>query len=105
LPIDAASPVHMLALGLAVVIVGFNLSLQLASDVLAQTANSSTALTPADLVGQEVPFFLAAFIGVGLFVRRSPAASLLRLGLVRPAWWQLVLALAAAGAFYAFGTG
>jgi membrane protease YdiL (CAAX protease family) len=105
IPIDAGSPLHALALALGVLILGFNLSLQLSSDVLAQTANGSTSLTPADLVGQEVPFLLAAFAGVGLFLRRSFRASLDRLGLVRPAWWQLVLALAAAGVFYAFGSG
>jgi membrane protease YdiL (CAAX protease family) len=103
--IDPADPVHALALSFGAVVLGFNLALQLSSDVLAQTARSSTELTPADLVGQEIPFLLAAFVGVGLLVRRRLPDAAARLGLVRPAWWQLVLALAAAGVFYAFGSG
>jgi membrane protease YdiL (CAAX protease family) len=105
LDIDPASPVHALALSLGLLVLGFNLALQLSSDVLAQTASSSTQLTPADLVGQEIPFLLAAFLGVGLLVRRPFPAALQRLGLVRPTWWQIALALAAAGLFYAFGNG
>jgi membrane protease YdiL (CAAX protease family) len=42
---------------------------------------------------------------VGLFVRRDLGQALRRLGLVRPQPYQLLLALAAAGAFYAFSTG
>jgi membrane protease YdiL (CAAX protease family) len=42
---------------------------------------------------------------VGLFIRRTPSAALERLGLVRPTAWQLVVALGAAGIFYAFGNG
>ena len=104
LPIEPANPVHALAVALGVLVVGFNLSLQLSSDVLAETA-SAAPLTPIDLIGQEVPFIFAAALGVGLYVRRGTSATLARLSLVRPAWWQVALALAAAGVFYAFGTG
>src|SRR4029077_6295057 len=37
-------------------------------------------------------------------VRRTPAGAAERLGLTRPAWWHVALALAAAGAFLAFIT-
>src|SRR5207248_73906 len=46
-----------------------------------------------------------AGVGVGLayFKRRTVPEAMTRLGLVRPAWWHLALALAAAGALFALG--
>ena len=105
IPIDPASPVHATALVLSVVLVGSQLAGQVATDVLAQQARSGVALGPADIVLQEAPFLVAAILGVGLVIRRSPAATIRRLGLVRPSGWQVLLALGAAGLFYAFGTG
>ena len=58
-----------------------------------------------DLVVQKIPFALVALVGVGIFVRRDPAQTFRRLGLVRPQLHQVLFALAAAGAFYAFSTG
>lgn len=104
LPYDPDNQVHMLALVLSVIVVGSQVTTQLTSDVLAAAAGGS-ALTPADLVLQELPFLLAALVGVGWLTRRGPGATLNRLGYRRPLWWHLVLACAAAGAFYAFGTG
>jgi membrane protease YdiL (CAAX protease family) len=104
-PIDPRSAVHATALVLSVSLVGSQIANQLAVDVLSQQASTGTALEPLDLVGQELPFLLAAVIGVGIFIRRTPAQSLDRLGLVRPTVWQLILALGAAGVFYAFGNG
>ena len=48
---------------------------------------------------------LIALFSVGLFTRRRPAAVLDRLGIVRPALWQLLVAVAVAGAFYAVSQG
>jgi membrane protease YdiL (CAAX protease family) len=48
---------------------------------------------------------ILAFAGVGLPGRRDLAAAARRLGLVRPAPWQILAALAAAGALYAFTSG
>jgi len=62
-------------------------------------------LTVTDLVLQELPFLILALIGVGLYIRRGFRGSLVRLGLVRPAWWHVPLALAAAGAFISFSQG
>ena len=104
LPIDASSPLHALALLLFAGLLGFNLAYQLSTDVLAQTAGVSP-LTPLDLVAQEAPLLLAGVFGVGWLVRRSSSAALGRLGLVTPRWWELTLALALAGAFYAFSNG
>jgi membrane protease YdiL (CAAX protease family) len=105
LPIDPRSPVDATALVLSTVVAGVQIGSQVAVDVLAQQARSGPHLAPIDLVVQEVPFLLAALFGVGLFIRRRPRPTLVRLGLVRPTGWQLVLALAAAGVFYAFGNG
>ena len=105
LPIDPRSAVHATALVLSVVLVGSQLASQVSVDVLSQQAQAGSALAPIDLIAQELPFLLAAVLGVGLFIRRDPRAVLDRLGLVRPTAWQLVLALAAAGVFYAFGNG
>jgi uncharacterized protein len=105
MPIDPASAVHATALVLSTVLVGSQLANQLAVDVLSQQARSGPVLSPIDLIVQEIPFLLAALLGVGLFVRRSPAAALDRLGLVRPTSWQIVFGLAAAFVFFAFGNG
>src|SRR5262249_29256145 len=104
-PIDARSAVHGTALVLTTVLVGSQVANQLAVDVLSQQATSGSALSPLDLVAQELPFLLAAFLGVGLFIRRDPRAALDRLGLVRPTAWQIVLGLGAAFVFFAFGNG
>jgi membrane protease YdiL (CAAX protease family) len=105
IPIDPRSAVHATALVLTTVLVGSQIANQLAVDVLSQQASTAPALSPIDLVVQELPFLLAAALGVGLFIRRGPAATLDRLGLVRPTAWQLVLGLGAAFVFFAFGNG
>jgi membrane protease YdiL (CAAX protease family) len=105
LPIDPASSVHGTALVLTVVLAGSQLANQLGVDVLSQQAASGPALQPADLVAQEVPFLLAAALGVGVFIRRNPRETLSRLGLVRPQAWQILVALGAACLFFAFGSG
>lgn len=100
LPIDPDNPVHALALLLAVLLFGT----QAASLLFANpTAANQTPLSVGDLIAQEVPFLILAAAGVGIFMRRSVSGTAARLGLVVPAWWQLVLALAAAGVFFAFG--
>jgi membrane protease YdiL (CAAX protease family) len=105
MPIDAGSALDATALVLTVTVAGTQLALQLVVDQLTEQAQAGTALRPLDLLTQELPFLLAALLGVGIFIRRSPRAALERLGFVRASPWQLVIALAAAGAFYAFGNG
>jgi uncharacterized protein len=105
IPFDPRSAVHATALVLSLVLVGSQLASQVSVDVLAQQASTGATLGPADLILLEIPFLLAAVLGVGLFIRRGPHATLDRLGLVRPTTWQIVLALGAAGLFYAFGSG
>jgi membrane protease YdiL (CAAX protease family) len=101
LPIDPDSPVHALALVLAVLLLGTQLSsIFFASALVADQALSP--LTLGDLITQEVPFLILAAAGVGLYIRRNATGSAERLGLAVPRWWHVALALAAAGAFFAF---
>ncbi len=104
LPIDADSPVHAYALVLAVILFGTQVATILFVDVLAAD-QQAPPLSFADLVSSEAPFLIMALAGVGLYIRRNTAGAAERLGLTRPAWWQVVLALAAAGAFFAFISG
>ncbi len=104
LPIDPDSPVHALALALATIFFGTQVTFVAFTDVLAAD-NAQPALTLLDLFLNEIPFLILAVAGVGIFIRRNAAGTAVRLGLVRPAWWQLALALAAAGAFFALGQG
>lgn len=104
LPIDPESPVHLVALVLSLSLFGLQLESAFGG-ALSQAAGSAQPLSKADLVAGEVPFVLAAVLGVGLFVRRDFGQTAQRLGYTRPPWWHVVLALAAAGAFFALGFG
>lgn len=105
LPIDPRSVLDATALVLTIALVGSQLASQLVIDLLSEQARYGVALEPIDLILQEIPFLLGALFGVGLLIRRSPRATLVRLGLVRPTFWQILLGLAAAGAFFAMGNG
>jgi CAAX protease family protein len=104
IPIDPDSPVHTIALVLAVILLGSSLASLAFTDVLA-TFQKLPPLTIADLLSQEVPLLVLGLAGVGLWMRRDLAATARRLAIVVPAWWQVALALATAGLFFAFGVG
>jgi membrane protease YdiL (CAAX protease family) len=101
LPIDPDSPVHAYALVLAVILFGTQVATFAFIDVLAAD-QAAPPLSLVDLAASEAPFLIMALAGVGLYVRRNTADAAERLGLTRPAWWHVALALAAAGAFLAF---
>lgn len=103
-PIDPDSPVHALALTLTVILFGLDAAVIAFTDVLGSVSNQP-ALTIADLFAGQLPFLVLALVGVGLFTRRGLPASLTRLGVVVPRWWHVALAVAAAGAFFAFSQG
>jgi membrane protease YdiL (CAAX protease family) len=100
LPVEPDNPVHALALTLAVILFGGSVALVSFTDVLGADL-SQPALNASDLIFSELPLLILALAGVGLFMRRDLRAAVVRLGFVRPTWWQPVLALAAAGAFIA----
>jgi uncharacterized protein len=102
LPIEADNPVHAVALALAVLLFGTQVTSILFTSL---SASAQTPLSVGDLLLQEAPFVVLAAAGVGIFIRRDTSQVARRLGLVAPAWWQVVLAVAAAGAFFAFGVG
>lgn len=104
LPIERESPVHALALTGSVVTLGFLIATQLSTNVL-QAENAGGPISVVDLLGQELPLLAAALLGVGLLVRRGGRGALVRLGVVRPKWWHLALALATAGALFAVANG
>ena len=104
IPIDPDSPVDALALVLAVILLGTQITSVVFTNVLASD-QSQAPLSPGDLVLQELPFLILGLAGVGIFMRRNAAATLVRLGVVVPSWWQVPLALAAAGLFVGFGNG
>ena len=104
LHIDPENPVHTLALVLAVILLGSQLSLLTFVDVLAAD-RGQPPLTILDMFAQELPFLIIAVTGVGLYIRREGPEVAARLGVVRPGWWQVTLALAASGGFIAFSTG
>jgi membrane protease YdiL (CAAX protease family) len=101
LDIDSDNPVHTLALVLAVILLGLQLAFLTFVDVLAAD-RSQPPLSVGDLFAQELPFLIIAFAGIGLWSRRNSVQAADRLGVVKPAWWQITLALAAAGVFFAF---
>ncbi|HVH64560.1 MAG TPA: CPBP family intramembrane glutamic endopeptidase [Candidatus Acidoferrum sp.] len=103
-PIDPDHPVHLVALVLATLLLGIDIAAIAFAEVLSN-ANSQPALTVLDLFENELPFLVIAAAGVGILIRRNLVASVQRLGLVIPAWWHVVLAVAAAGALYAVGQG
>jgi uncharacterized protein len=104
LPLDPESPVALLALVAAILIVGVQANYQASHDALA-AVSASAQLQPIDVVAQEIPILLLAFLGVGLLTRRSFPATLERLGIVRPRPWQICAALAVAGLFVAASQG
>src|SRR5437868_15305765 len=104
LPIDPDNPVHALALVLAVILFGTQLTSLVFTDVLS-ALDRQPPQTIVDTFLDELPLALLALAGVGLFVRRKAADAAGRLGLLRPAWWHLALAPAAAGLFLAVLTG
>ncbi|GAP62075.1 hypothetical protein ARMA_0498 [Ardenticatena maritima] len=89
---DPENMVHITALMFSVYVVGVSLA-QILSGIgdLLQTLDASVSLLT--VWAQGVVFVLFAFLGVGLFVRRSWRETLHRLGLERPTGRQIVLAV------------
>jgi uncharacterized protein len=102
--IDPENPVHALALSLAMVFFGTQVTFIAFTDVLAAD-KAQPPLSIGDLFLNELPFLILALAGVGLFMRRRIAQAAERVGFVTPAWWQIALAFAAAGAFFALASG
>lgn len=99
IPIDAASPVHAVALALSVLVViqllftlGVGLT-NLAETLAEQEAAGITTNTLLGLWVQQLMTAVFALFGVGWLVRRDWAATLRRLGLVAPTPGNVVLGI------------
>lgn len=103
IPIEPDHPVHLMALILATLLLGIDVTALFFAEVL--SGKNLPALGVLDLFENELPFLVIALVGVGIFIRRSAGATMERLGLVVPAWWHMGLALAAAGALFALSQG
>jgi membrane protease YdiL (CAAX protease family) len=92
LPINPHSPVHTLALMLSGYLIG-NPLLLITEGGLEAVADSAVSIGVTDIILQQLLFTILAFLGVGLFFRRSNEALQERLGLERPTQQQLLLGL------------
>jgi len=85
IPVRPGSPVVYLTVVLGLLLVAQQAGAQV---------QPGTPLTLGDLLAQDIPLLLLAFVGVGIFVRRSPGEAIERLGLVPPRqkrWWLVAL--------------
>jgi membrane protease YdiL (CAAX protease family) len=99
--LEPESPVHTLALVLAGYLMS-NALLSLESGALESLVEAGGAASLFDVLAQQVLFFLAAFLGVGLLTRRDGPALKERLGLVRPTPLQIVSGVGLIAALVAF---
>jgi len=85
IPVRPGSPVVYLTVVLGLLLVAQQAGAQV---------QPGTPLTLADLLSQDIPFLILAFVGVGIFVRRSPREASERLGLLPPRqkrWWLVAV--------------
>jgi uncharacterized protein len=98
IPATPGSPVIYLTVVLGLILI--------AQQIGSQIQQVATPLTYGDLLSQDIPFLVLAFVGVGIFIRRSPADTMQRLGLVPPRsqrWW--LIAVLGIGVFLAVAFG
>jgi len=85
IPIRPGSPVIYLTIVLGLLLIAQQAGAQV---------QPGTPLTLADLLAQDIPLLLLSFVGVGIFVRRSPREATERLGLLPPRqkrWWLVAV--------------
>lgn len=93
LPIDPESTIHTTALVFAVYQIGLSLGQMAFIGDLETLADAELALTIWDVLLTGLPLTLFALVGVGLFIRRDGRRTVQRLGLLRPTWKQLLIAV------------
>jgi len=85
IPVRTGSPVMYLTVVLGLLLVSQQVGAQV---------QSGPPLTFGDLLAQDVPLLILCFVGVGIFVRRSPRTATERLGLASPhqkRWWLVAV--------------
>ena len=93
LPLRADSPLGYITLVISTLFLAGQVGSQVAVNVL-EVLKNGAPLSPTDLLLQDIPFLVLAFVGVGLFVRRPLGDTLQRLGLrppPAPYWWLVAL--------------
>ncbi len=100
IPLRPDSIVNAVALSLLVIFVGASLSM--VQGLPKEASAASLQMSPLYFVAGEVPFAIAAILGVGLLVRRQPREVWERLGLRRLSWKGLLLALGGLAALLIF---
>jgi hypothetical protein len=93
LSIDPESMVHTTALVYAVYWVGLSLGQMALIGDLENLAQVELSLTVWDVLLNGIPLLLFAVIGVGWAIRRGGRATLERLGIFKPTWKQLLVAV------------
>lgn len=98
IPIDPASPTHLLALAFSIALAGL-------VGISASNAGEATSTaTLAQIVVQQGGFIVVAVLGTGLFTRRNAKEVLGRLGFKRLSLKQFALAIAITISLVAFNT-
>ena len=85
IPLRPGSPVDYLTVVLGLLLV---------AQQIGTRVPPGTPVTIGDMLAQDIPFLILAFVGVGLFVRRSPREAARRLGWVAPRgkrWWLVAV--------------
>jgi membrane protease YdiL (CAAX protease family) len=98
IPVRPGSPVVYLTVVLGLILVAFQMG--------SQVQSGTPPLTLSDLLAQDIPLLILAFVGVGIFVRRSPRETIERLALVPPRqqrWWLIAVVGILAFLAIAFG--
>jgi uncharacterized protein len=93
IPVRAGSPIVYLTVVLGLLLVAQQIGAQV---------QAGKPLTIGDLLAQDIPLLLLCFVGVGVFVRRTPREAIERLGLLPPRqkrWW--LVAILGVGVFMA----
>ena len=96
-PIRPGSPVNYLTVVLGLLLVANQLSTQV---------TAQPPLTYSELLAQDIPFLILAFVGVGIFIRRSLRETIERLALAPPRqkrWW--LVSIVGIGVFMAVAFG
>jgi len=91
IPIDPDSAIHAIALALAILTTGLNLSQLPLIGGLEAIASSEMQVAFSDLLLTNLPIGVFAFVGVGLGVRRSASEVWERLGVRALTWRQVLL--------------
>jgi len=85
IPLRPGSPVMYLTVVLGLLLISQQVGAQV---------QQGPPLTFGDLLAQDVPLLVLCFVGVGIFVRRSPRTATERLGLASPhqkRWWLVAV--------------